>query len=91
MRRLWAAVKLALLVAVLGGLIGLGTALGSTALYRWGESQAAAPAWEPRPGPVSAAAGGSVEDPARNHRLLVGLGQARAPLDEQAATASRRT
>ena len=51
MRRLWAAVKLAVLGAVLGGLIGLGTALGTTALYRWGEGQAAAPTGEPAPGP----------------------------------------
>lgn len=91
MRRLWAAVKLALLGAALGGLIGLGTVLGSTALYRWGEGQSAAPTGEPQPGPVSVAAGGSVEAPAKNHRLLVAFGPGTGPIDEQAATARRRT
>lgn len=80
MRRLWAAVKLALLGAALGGLIGLGTALGSTALYRWGEGQSAAPTGEPRPGPVSVAAGSDVEAPARNPRLLVGFGPGTGPI-----------
>ena len=60
MRRLWAAVKLAVLGAALGGLIGLGTTLGTTALYRWGEGQAAAPTGEPAPGPVRMASGSDV-------------------------------
>ena len=78
MRRLWAGVKLALLGAALGGLIGLGTALGSTALYRWGEGQAAAPTGEPPPGPVRMASGSDVAARQAISASLSRLGQAGA-------------
>ncbi|MFN2504756.1 MAG: hypothetical protein ABR540_11145 [Acidimicrobiales bacterium] len=91
MRRLWAAVKLAVLGVVLGGLIGVGAGLSATALYRWGEGQGAAPAGEPSPGLVSVAANSAAEGPARNHRLLVAIGPSTGPLDEQTAITRRRT
>ena len=77
MRRLWAAVKLAVLGAGLGGLIGLGTGLGATALYRWGEGQGAAPAGERWPRPVSVAAGSDVEGRQEIAGSLSRSGQAR--------------
>lgn len=72
MRRLWAAVKLAVLGAGLGQAIGLGTDLGATALYRWGEGHSAAPASAGLPRP---AAGSDVEGRHHERRLLVALGR----------------
>ena len=77
MRRVWAAVKLAVLGAVLGGLMGLGTGLGATALYRWGESQSAAPTGEQRPGPVSVPADSDAEGSQELAASLSRSGQAR--------------
>ena len=72
MRRLWAAVKLAVLGAMLGMAIGLGTGLGATALYRWGQGQSAAPA---SAGPSRLVAGTDVEGRPEDRRLLVASGR----------------
>lgn len=90
MRRLWAAVKLTVLGAVLGTAIGLGTGLGATALYRWGEGQSAVPAGERAPEALSLAAadpdvecrgGGRHQSRTENSRLLVGSGPGACPLE----------
>jgi len=88
-RRLWAAVKLTVLGAVLGTAIGLGTGLGATALFRWGEGQSAVPAGERAPEALSLAAadpdvecrgGGRHQSPDRRFPPpLSGRDRARAP------------
>jgi len=87
-RRLWAAVKLTVLGAVLGTAIGLGTGLGATALYRWGEGQSAVPAGERAPEALSLAAadpdvecrgGGRHQSRTENSASLSGRDRARAP------------
>jgi hypothetical protein len=71
MRRLWAAVKLAVLGAMLGVAIGLGAGLGATALSQWGQGQSAAPA----AGAPRLAAGSDVEGRPEDRRLLVASGR----------------
>jgi hypothetical protein len=72
MRRLWAAVKLAVLGAMVGMAVGLGAGLGATALYRWGQGQSAAPA---SAAPPPLAAGSDVEGRPDDRRLLVASGR----------------
>ncbi len=83
MRRLWAAVKLTVLGAVLGMAIGLGTAL-----YRWGEGQSAAGGRAPEVLSLAAAdpdvecrGGGRHQSRTEKSRLLVGSGPGAPPLE----------
>ena len=99
MRRLWAAVRLAVLGAVLGAAIGLGVSLGASALYRWGEGQSATPAAERWPRALSLAVSdddcgqgcGRDRDQPGNRRRVVASAPGACPLDACRATARGRT
>lgn len=98
MRRLSAAVRLAVLGAVLGAAIGLGASLGATALYRWGEGQSATPAAERWPRALSLAVSdddcgqscGDRDQPG-NRRCVVASGPGERPLDACRAATRGRT